>query len=177
MKGKLTGRKDDSEKIRMELLSVPALRAMAEVMTKGAIKYDDYNWLGGMKHSRLYGAALRHLTAHMDGEDLDEETELSHLAHAGCCLMMLSTYEIKGLGEDDRPRVHNLDKIIEGVNKLLTEPCSDGMLVVDGEGEADVKCYEGCQCSRQIDSSKELIGHIEDTSTPTKCNLLYRETT
>lgn len=86
----------------MELLSVPALKAIAEVLTYGCSKYSAHNWRNGFDWSRLYGAALRHLTAHLEGEDKDPETGLSHLAHLGCCVMFLLEHEIKGLGTDDR---------------------------------------------------------------------------
>ena len=101
--------KKDEGKIRMELLSVPALRAIAEVLGDGAIKYAEHNWRNGFKWSRLYGAAMRHLTSHMNGEDLDPETNRSHLAHLGCCIMFLLEHEINNLGEDDR-YVHPKDE-------------------------------------------------------------------
>ena len=37
--------------------------------------------------NRYTSAALRHIVAHMEGEKYDEETYLSHLAHAMCCLL------------------------------------------------------------------------------------------
>lgn len=98
------GTKHDTGKIRLELLSVPALNAIAEVMTFGAKKYADHNWRKGFDWSRLYGAALRHLTAHMSGEDKDPESGLSHLAHLGCCVMFLLEHESRNLGTDDRFR-------------------------------------------------------------------------
>lgn len=97
-----TARKDDSEKIRVELLSVPAMTAIAEVMTFGARKYDAHNWRKGFAWSRLIGAAIRHMFAWMSGEDKDPESGLSHLAHAGCCIMFLIEHEKQGLGTDDR---------------------------------------------------------------------------
>jgi hypothetical protein len=36
------------------------------------------------------------------GEDTDPETGLSHLAHAGCCLMFLMEYQRNSWGTDDR---------------------------------------------------------------------------
>src|SRR5690349_19376477 len=95
-------RKYDGEKARMELLSVPALEAIAQVLTYGAKKYStptdtgDHNWRKGFAWSRLIGAALRHLFAWMRGENRDPESGLSHLAHAGCCVMFLLEHEICG---------------------------------------------------------------------------------
>lgn len=94
--------KYDSEKIRVELLPYNALLEIAKVMTIGATKYGDNNWRKGMLWSRLYGACLRHLIAWYEGQDKDEETGLLHLAHAGCCILFLITYQLLGLGTDNR---------------------------------------------------------------------------
>lgn len=96
------GVKHDQGKPRMELLSPAALRAVAEVMAFGAVKYTENGWRKGFKWSRLYGAAMRHLLSHMEGENKDPESGLSHLAHLGACVMFLLEHEAKGLGEDDR---------------------------------------------------------------------------
>lgn len=100
----MSGIKYDRDKVRMELLSVCALQEIAKVLTVGAQKYTSHNWRQGFAWSRLHGALLRHVTAHMSGEDRDPETGYSHLAHAGCCLMFLLEHEIRGLGTDDRYR-------------------------------------------------------------------------
>lgn len=94
--------KHDGSKVRFELMSVPAMQAIAEVMTFGARKYTDHNWRKGFAWSRLIGAAIRHLFAWIGGEDKDPESKLSHLAHVGCCIMFLLEHEIRKLGTDDR---------------------------------------------------------------------------
>lgn len=82
------GKKYDGEKPRMYLLPPKALTEVAKVLTFGANKYDEDNWkkLDNLQN-RYTGAALRHIFAHMDGEELDPETGLDHLAHALCCLL------------------------------------------------------------------------------------------
>lgn len=94
--------KFDGNKPRMELLPPEALEEIALVLNFGASKYQEHNWRKGMAYSRLLGAALRHIVAYIGGEDKDPESGLSHLAHAGCCIMFLLTYEKKNLGNDDR---------------------------------------------------------------------------
>jgi len=96
--------KFDEEKNRLELLPTEAIFAIGKVLTHGAKKYEDNNWRKGSEWHRYYGALQRHLNAWWSGENKDKETRLSHLAHAGCCLMFLITYEIRGLGKDDRPK-------------------------------------------------------------------------
>jgi hypothetical protein len=100
----LEGRKDDEDKIRMDLLSPVFLEGTAMVLTFGAKKYDAYNWAKGIAYSRVFAALQRHLWAFWRGEDLDEETGMPHLWHASCCLMFLTHYEGTNLrGFDDRP--------------------------------------------------------------------------
>lgn len=94
--------KADGGKPPMGLLPWPALVEVAKVLDYGANKYAKYNWLKGMEWSRLYDAALRHLTAWISGESNDQETNLSHLSHCACCLLFLGTYEILRIGVDDR---------------------------------------------------------------------------
>ncbi len=96
------GIKLDSGKPPMGLLPMAALRSVSEVLAFGARKYGAHNWRRGLLWSRLYDAALRHLSAWIEGEDKDTETGLSHLAHASCCLLFLLSYELTGTGLDDR---------------------------------------------------------------------------
>lgn len=94
--------KHDSSKIRMELLPVNAMSQIAKVFTFGAKKYDDFNYMknGGLKTSRVYGALLRHVFAWFGGETREPETGESHLAHAGCCIMILLELEKFGTNID-----------------------------------------------------------------------------
>lgn len=99
---KLTAVKHDNGKIRMELLPINAMTQIAKVFTFGAKKYDDFNYMknGGIKASRVYGALLRHMFAWYGGESQDPETGESHLAHAGCCIMILLELEKFGTNID-----------------------------------------------------------------------------
>ncbi|GJE13666.1 dATP/dGTP diphosphohydrolase domain-containing protein [Methylobacterium longum] len=102
--GPAEGRKDDAGKDPWDLAPWDAFRAIVGVLAFGACKYAPRNWEQGMAWSRLYAAAVRHLTAWWGGERVDPETGLSHLAHAGCCVCFLIAFEIRGIGTDDRPR-------------------------------------------------------------------------
>ncbi len=74
------------------------MEAIAEVLTFGASKYGANNWRRGARWGRYYAALLRHLFAWWRGQDLDPETGLSHLAHAGRCLVFLMEYQRNGWG-------------------------------------------------------------------------------
>ena len=96
------GIKHDQAKPRMELLDRYALEQIARVMGYGALKYSAHNWRGGINWSRVLAAAMRHLHAYNDGEDVDPETGINHLAHAGCCIMFLLNYSKEHPELDDR---------------------------------------------------------------------------
>jgi len=87
-----TGIKHDKGKPRMELIPREGLIQLSRVLEFGANKYDDHNWRKGMAWSKLIGATLRHLHAFNDGIDTDDESGISHIAHAVCNLMFLLEY-------------------------------------------------------------------------------------
>ena len=100
------GIKHDSEKPKMNLLPPKAILEVAKVLTFGAEKYGAENWkeLEDLQNRYLAGA-LRHIFAHMDGEELDPETNLSHLAHALCCLLFKLEIELEnGKSKEEEPR-------------------------------------------------------------------------
>lgn len=75
--------KYDQGKLRHDLIPPEAEKALAEVLTFGAAKYEPDSWRDVKDGKRRYmAAALRHINAHRMGEELDEESGLSHLAHA-----------------------------------------------------------------------------------------------
>lgn len=98
------GKKYDSEKPAMALLSPKGLEEEAKGMTYGAKKYGPYNWRKGIAVSRYISATLRHLTAVISGELVDPESGVSHLGHAKCNIgMAIQTLE-------DHPELNDLYK-------------------------------------------------------------------
>ncbi len=93
------GTKADSGKLGTHLLPTRPLEAIARVLDFGARKYAEENWRAGISYSRIYGAVLRHMWAWWRGEDLDPESGLPHLAHAGCEVLFLLEYS---LGREER---------------------------------------------------------------------------
>lgn len=101
-KRNLGGVKNDEGKAPINLIPPAPLIDIAKVFEFGVRKYGLFNYKKGMKLSRLYDAMMRHMLAWNDGEDVDPESKMTHVAHAGCCLLMLSDAMIKGYGHDDR---------------------------------------------------------------------------
>ena len=102
----MQGVKYDGEKPKMHLLPPKAINEVAKVLTFGAQKYDEENWrkLEDLQ-SRYSSGALRHIFAHLDSENLDPESGLSHLAHAICCLLFKLEIELENAKiEEEEPR-------------------------------------------------------------------------
>ena len=90
----ITGMKFDSGKLDYTLVPWAGVEEITKVLEFGAKKYARDNW----KHvdnaqTRYLAAAFRHLIQYTEGEMKDRETGLSHLAHAGCCLLFLLSLE------------------------------------------------------------------------------------
>ena len=99
------GKKNDSDKVDLSLLPPLSIIGIGRVLGMGAAKYDRFNWRGGIKYSRLLGAALRHIFAYIGGEDIDKESGISHIHHAACNLVFLGQFIEEGREElDDRYR-------------------------------------------------------------------------
>ena len=84
----------DEGKTNWSLMPFEAVEEINKVLEFGANKYAEWNFVndGGMKHSRILNSCLRHIFAYMRGQDLDPESGLSHLAHAGCNILFLLYY-------------------------------------------------------------------------------------
>ena len=110
-------KKEDEDKLRIDLIPAEAIFAIAEIMTYGVKKYEDRNWEKGMKWGRVFSALMRHMWAWWGAKtttktnflfgDLDIETEKSHLWHAACCIIFLISFEERNIGEDDRVKHTN----------------------------------------------------------------------
>jgi hypothetical protein len=87
---------------RFDLMPPDALEEIARVYGWGASKYADRNWEKGYNWGWSFAACMRHLWAYWRGEDLDSESGLNHLAHAGWHILTLLTYVIRKIGTDDR---------------------------------------------------------------------------
>lgn len=99
---KTGGLKHDKGKPDLSLIPYSAQCAEALAFGFGADKYERDNFKAGMEASRLIAAAQRHIGAWWEGQDLDPESGVTHLAHARCCLAMLIELERLGKLTDNR---------------------------------------------------------------------------
>ncbi len=103
--------KDTNPKIsvgvaKVPLSTVPA-QVMAEVglaMLEGALKYGRHNYrVAGVRASVYIDAAMRHILAWWEGQDVDPDSGLSHITKAIASLSVLRDAQINGVCSDDRP--------------------------------------------------------------------------
>lgn len=87
------GVKHDQEKPDYTLLPYGAVEEVVKVLTYGAKKYSRENWKY-VDSLRYEAATMRHFSAYMQGEKLDPESGISHLAHAVTSLLFLLQKEL-----------------------------------------------------------------------------------
>lgn len=128
-----SAKKSDENKPDLSLLPRNAKEEVAKVFMFGAEKYGRYNYLKGMDWTRLIAAADRHMTKWNDGETLDEESGLNHLAHAICGLMMLLEYKARDLGTDDRYKSGKDSHTDSEIPYRHYIKCTDGTVIFEEE--------------------------------------------
>lgn len=95
--------KYDNGKPPLDLVSRRLVEGAARALGYGAAKYERHNYLkGGLEVSRLVASLLRHTFAWQWGEDVDEESGLSHLDHMAACVQMLHDTVALFPEKDDR---------------------------------------------------------------------------
>lgn len=81
--------KADKGKLELSLVNPELVKAVAGVRMYGTEKYgDSENWRK-VEPKRYVDALYRHLLAYIEGNEVDEESGLSHLAHMACNLSFL----------------------------------------------------------------------------------------
>lgn len=72
-----------------------ALSEVARVMEYGAKKYDRKNWALVEDKERYESASLRHQMSFHNGEYLDDESGLQHMAHSICSQLFLLELKLR----------------------------------------------------------------------------------
>lgn len=91
-------------KVGMQYIPTTSWVYEALGMMDGAEKYGPYNWReNGVEAMTYVGAALRHIAAWVDGEELAPDSGKPHLGHAKACLGILADALESGNLIDNRP--------------------------------------------------------------------------
>lgn len=81
--------KADKGKLELSLVNPELVKAVAEVRMYGTNKYgNSENWRK-VEPKRYVDALYRHLLAYIEGNEVDEESGLSHLSHMACNISFL----------------------------------------------------------------------------------------
>jgi hypothetical protein len=92
-----------SGKLPLHLWPVTATALGSLGLLDGMLKYGRSNFRAvGVRASIYYDAASRHLNAWFEGEAVDPDSGLPHLAHALACLAIIVDAEAAGKLNDDR---------------------------------------------------------------------------
>lgn len=134
MNKKDTNPKDAIGSLKPALSTVPCpvLYELGAAMTEGC-KYGRHNYrVIGVRASVYYDAAQRHIMAWWEGQDLDPESGLPHLAKAMACLCILRDADIRDKLNDDRPPAtdpkwieqsrRNTAQVLEKIAGIVQEP-------------------------------------------------------
>jgi hypothetical protein len=112
------------KKCPLDLVPPIAIAALAEALANGAEKYGPYNWREHkISSSVYYAAALRHIMAWWDGEDLATDSSVHHLGHAMACLALVIDAEGIGMLNDNRPTPGGMPKrLAQGTKPDVPKP-------------------------------------------------------
>ncbi len=128
-------------KTPLSLIPPYAMKQMAWVHKLGATKYGAFNWRKtGVSASTYVNAMMRHLDAWRDGETLDPESGISHLAHIACSCNILLDADYCGTLQDDR-------NIPEFAWEPFLEWTTRASVKDDEEDEEDEESKEPQECS------------------------------
>ena len=110
------------KKVPMSVLSCPVVMEVALGMFEGAVKYGRHNYRAvGVRSSVYYDAAMRHLMAWWEGQDIDEDSGLSHVTKAITSLVVLRDAMIQDKLSDDRPPRTLNQNFVKDYNKKVDE--------------------------------------------------------
>lgn len=108
-----TGGEKGTKPIQLGAIDPLALEVLGRVAAFGAQKYETFNYMKGYPWRLSYDALLRHLLSFLQGEDLDPESGLPHMAHAAWHGLALVSFQMRDLGTDDRFRPAHKRRVIK----------------------------------------------------------------
>lgn len=121
---KPTNPKDAIGSKKVGLSAVPAQVVMELGLAlgcEGAPRYGRHNYrIAGVRASVYYDAAMRHLMAWWEGEDIDPDSGLPHVVKAMACMAVLRDAQINNKLSDDRPPLPRQGWVAE-LNKKAEE--------------------------------------------------------
>lgn len=130
-----------------------ALDKLVRVMSQGAIKYDDGNWLlGGQDAAQFLDSGMRHMRAYKNGESYDPDTGCHHLAHAA----WNSLAALRILHDEDPDLTPEFDQ------DAFVSQYSDRLTVTETAEDAVVDAMVAAEAPHMIEDSDGDIWYRDD---------------
>lgn len=94
-----------SSKPPLSTIPFPVLFEVGAAMLEGSMKYRRHNYrIAGVRSSVYFDAAMRHLAAWWEGQDIDPDSGLHHVTKAIASLIVLRDAQMNDMiAQDDRP--------------------------------------------------------------------------
>lgn len=135
-------------KAPLSTVSAPVIAEVGVAMLEGARKYGRHNYRAiGVRASVYYDAAMRHLMAWWEGQNIDPDSGLHHIGKALASLMVLRDAQMNAKCVDDRPPpfiaenwVADLNAVAKGM--LERYPDAPEPYTVDRPGGPDADLCE-----------------------------------
>jgi len=139
-----------SQKVGLSCVPMTVVLELATAMREGVQKYGRYNWReSGVRSSVYFDAAIRHLFAWWEGEEIDPDSGISHLTKAIASLAVLRDGQMQSetqpeLFNDDRP-VSNVEHLVTKMNTKIANPkASFRTFIMDLSPEGKTPVEDGC---------------------------------
>lgn len=111
-----------SSKLPIHLFPTTAIIHGALALLDGAAKYGRTNYRAiGVRASIYHDAALRHIQAWFEGEEVAPDSKVSHLGHALACIAILIDATEAGKLNDDRVVAGGYSAMVERLTPLVAE--------------------------------------------------------
>jgi hypothetical protein len=105
-------------KTPMHLVPGSAKAYLAMAFLEGALKYGKYNWRrAGVRNSIYLDAMERHYEKYKNGENLDEQTKVPHLASIMACCAIILDADLCGKLTDDRPPAADVSGLLDNLTE------------------------------------------------------------
>jgi hypothetical protein len=113
------------QKVSITKLPPAAILHAAHAMMNGAEKYGAYTWRAKEVKASIYvDAALRHLYAWFEGQEVATDSLVHHLGHAMACMAILLDAQETGNLVDDRPvteQKRGFNEVLEALNRAIAD--------------------------------------------------------
>ena len=87
--------RDNKGKLKWSLVHFKSLFGLVRVLEHGAEEYGIDNWKIDLDKKEILESLIRHATAIMDGDEIDEDSKLPHIDHVMANAMFYSFYRDK----------------------------------------------------------------------------------